>query len=90
MGTSQRKVDIMTQPQRQGNMPAPPKTSDTGRLVGTPEVLRQLDTEQHPTTDSDVGIAAEITVNLGVYAYSAIINSSELKAAGSTKALSTI
>ncbi len=60
----QRDVEVVAQPAGQGHMPAPPEIlQGTGRVRGV-EVDGKPDPEEQRQADGDVGVAAEIAVDL--------------------------
>src|SRR6266571_440706 len=61
---AERDVQVVAQPERQRHVPAAPEVARRDGLVGTVEVLWQLDAEQPPEPDRHVGIAAEVEVDL--------------------------
>ena len=62
--TSQRYIQVIAQPGRERDMPAPPEFGDRRRQIGRVEVLRQYEPEHETETDRHVGVAAEIEVDL--------------------------
>ena len=61
---AQRDEQIIAQPGRQRDVPAPPEVRDVRRQVRHVEVLRQLVAEQVGDADGHVGVAGEVAVDL--------------------------
>ena len=57
-------VEVVPQPTRERDVPAPPEVLDGQGRVGTVEVLREADAEQQGDADRDVRVAAEVGVDL--------------------------
>src|SRR5262249_910718 len=61
---AERNVEIIAQPTRQADVPAPPEVTGTGGEVRTIEVEHQLETEQPGGAASNIGVSGEVAVNL--------------------------
>ena len=61
---AERDVEVVAQPARQRHVPAAPEVLQVARRVGRVEVLREAEAEQQGEADGDVGVAAEVAVDL--------------------------
>lgn len=61
---AKRDIQIILEPRREADVPAPPELGDGSRLVRTVKVLRELETEEEGYADGHVGVAREVAVNL--------------------------
>ena len=61
---AERYVQIVPQPERQGDVPPAPEVLQVHGRVGAPEVDREAEAHQHGEPDGDVGVAAEVGVDL--------------------------
>ena len=61
---SQGDVQVIPEPEGEGQVPPPPELGDGGGNVGVIEVLRGLKAEQRPQADGHVAVAGEVKVNL--------------------------
>src|SRR5213078_2856771 len=61
---AERDVEIVAQPRREGDMPAPPELTKAGGDVRHAEVLRDLEAEQARAADGDVRVTGEVEVDL--------------------------
>ena len=61
---AQRLVQVVGQPARQADVPAPPEVRRVGREVRQAEVQRELEAHQPRHAARDVGVAREIAVDL--------------------------
>ena len=60
----QGDVDVFPEPAGEGDVPAPPELRQGGGKIGGLEVYHQIDPHGLGTAPGDVGIAAEVAVNL--------------------------
>ncbi len=60
----ERDVQVVAQPARQRHVPASPEVLQVARRVGRVEVLGEPEAEQQRQSDGDVGVAAEVAVDL--------------------------
>ena len=61
---AEREIEVVTQPGAERHVPAPPEVADARGLVGAVEVLGQLEAEELGRAARDVGVAAEVAVDL--------------------------
>ncbi len=59
-----RNIEIVAQPPRQRHVPTAPEIADAERAIGLIEILRKAIAEQRRDADRDVGVGAEIGVDL--------------------------
>jgi len=62
--STHRNVQKITQPEAQGDVPAPPEIDNARGFIGRIEVVRQLHAEEEGHADSHVGIAGKIEIQL--------------------------
>ena len=62
--TTERNIDIISEPCCKGDVPFPPKLRYVTREIGIVEVTHQFDTKEFGSTDGNVRIAGEVTVDL--------------------------
>lgn len=62
--SSQRNIDIIANPRRQGYVPAPPEVGKRVGLEWSIEVYRKVETKQQSNTDCHIAISREIAINL--------------------------
>ena len=60
---AEAQIHIITQPERQGHMPSPPKFARRGGHVGLVEISRQIDAEEFSEPDGHQGIRPEIEID---------------------------
>ena len=61
---AQRNIEVLAEPSGEGDMPPAPEILDVRGEVGIGEVPRHVQREQPGASDSDIRIAAEVTVDL--------------------------
>ncbi len=61
---TERNVEIVAQPERERDVPAPPEVLEVERGVRPPEVDREPEAEQQGDADGHVGVPAEVRVDL--------------------------
>ena len=61
---AERDVQVVAQPARQRHVPAAPELLHRARRVRRVEVVRQLEPQQQRDADGDVGVGAEVAVDL--------------------------
>ena len=61
---AERDVQVVAQPGRQADVPAPPELLEVGAAVRRAEVLRQREAEHLRRADRDVGVRREVEVDL--------------------------
>ena len=61
---AERDVEVVAQPARQRHVPAPPEVLQAQGDVRRVEVRREADAEEQRDADGDVGVAAEVGVDL--------------------------
>ncbi len=62
--SAQRDIEIVAEPGRQGDVPAPPEFGDRARAVRQAEVARQGEAEREPEADGHQRIAGEVEIDL--------------------------
>ena len=61
---AERDVQVVAQPERQRDVPPTPKILEVERRVGPPEVDGEPESHQQGQPDGDIGVAAEIGIDL--------------------------
>ena len=62
--SSQRNIDIITKPGRQGNMPSVPEFLHRTSCIGIIEILLEFKSEHFSKTNGHIGISGKIVINL--------------------------
>ena len=62
--TTERNVEVVAEPRRKRDVPAPPKLRDVAREVRRLEVRHELDAKEFGGADGDVAVSGEIPVDL--------------------------
>src|SRR5579863_9363077 len=57
-------VEVVAQPARERDVPPAPEVLETERAVGLVEILREAESKQRRNADRDVGVGAEIAIDL--------------------------
>ena len=61
---AQRNVEVIAQPRRQGDVPAPPEIREADRRIGETEVVWHRETQAHRRADRGGGITSEVAEDL--------------------------
>ena len=64
ISATQGKIEIITEPITEGDMPASPKASDAGGEIGEVEVLWELKAYKECCASGHIHIAAEVIIKL--------------------------
>ena len=62
--STQRNIEIVTEPGAERDMPTPPEFRDAAGQIGVPKVLREPEAENPAKADGHVAVAGKIIVNL--------------------------